>query len=272
MIPALHNLYNLLKTAPMKTADFCDRLQNTIGTDSGLGFGVGDDCGTTLELLKACGFPLGQEADNVFLSTTTTLWREQAFCFVDIETTGSKPEDSSIIEIGAAKYQGGEIVGKFESFVYASEIPEKITELTGIATQDIQDAPKSVKVLARFKEFLGDSVFVAHNVNFDYSFISHHMDAIGLYGLGNPRICTIDLARKSILSPRYSLGFLNTFLGINTPVLHRAYADALSALKVFEICLYALPFWVTSTQDLIDFSKGKSKKPAHIQSRNTFSI
>ncbi|PAF49462.1 DNA polymerase III subunit epsilon [Helicobacter sp. 12S02232-10] len=242
-------LYDRLKVAPINKEEFLNRLANIEGLYA--------DSETGLEILKSCGFPLRQEDENIILTTSKTKWKEQVFCFVDIETTGAKPDISSIIEIGALKYQGGQTIGKFESFVYAKEIPEKITELTGISAKTIQNAPKVSEVLRKFKEFLGESVFVAHNVNFDYGFISYHMDKIGLNQILNPKICTIDLARRTILSPRYSLGFLNLFLGINIPVSHRAYADALSASKVFEICLYSLPKRIISTQDLIDFSKGK---------------
>ncbi|PAF47767.1 DNA polymerase III subunit epsilon [Helicobacter sp. 12S02634-8] len=243
-------LYDRLKSSSLSKAEFLKHL--------GL-VGQCIDFESEIEVLKSCGFPLLEDKEHIFLETTKIKWQEQTFCFVDIETTGSKPQSGSIIEIGALKYRNGEMIGKFESFVYAKEIPEKITELTGICAKDICHAPNVRDVLRDFRVFLGDSVFVAHNVKFDYSFISHHMESIGLYPLLNPKLCTIDLARKTILSPRYSLGFLNTFLGINTSVSHRAYADALSALRVFEICLYTLPKAVKSTQDLIDFSKGKCK-------------
>ena len=102
---------------------------------------------------------------------------------------------------------------------------------------------------------MAQSVFVAHNVGFDYGFVSAAMEQAGLYKLLNPKLCTIDLARRTILAKRYSLQYLNEFLGINTPTSHRAYADALTALKVFEISLLSLPKSVRTTQDLIDFSK-----------------
>lgn len=215
------------------------------------------DVRINLELLKLKGFPLAEIDNQIVLSTTRTDWKQQCFCFVDIETTGSKPEFSSMIEIGALKYQNGKIIDKFESFVYTQEVPESIVELTGICANDIKDSPTSIEVLRDFRLFLDDSVFVAHNVNFDYDFISYHMSEAGFGEICNPRLCTIELAHRTILSPRYSLVFLNTFLGINTPVSHRAYADAFTALRVFEIALECLPKNVKTTQDLIDFSKKK---------------
>lgn len=242
-------LYARLKNSPMPKEDFLNHISNIAGL-----YGNVDE---ELEMLKSCGFPIIQENENIFLNTTKTKIEDQVFCFVDIETTGSKPKEYSIIEVGALKYQNGKIIDKFESFVCVEEIPEKITELTGISLSNVSDSPCLADVLRSFRIFLSDCVFVAHNVNFDYGFISYHMDAIGLGGLLNPKLCTIDLARKTILSPRYSLPFLNEFLGINTPVSHRAYADALTSLKVFEIALLCIPKWISNTQDLLDFSKGK---------------
>ncbi|PAF53779.1 DNA polymerase III subunit epsilon [Helicobacter sp. 13S00482-2] len=242
-------LYNKLRNSPISREDFLNYVSD-----------IASFCGDIeeeFEMLKACGFPLKKENENIVLSTTQTKLEDEIFCFVDIETTGSKPDQHSIIEIGALKYQNGTIIDKFESFVYVEEIPEKIIELTGISTQNVLKSPSLVDVLRDFRIFLSGCVFVAHNVSFDYGFISYQMDRIGLGEILNPKLCTIDLAHKTILSPRYSLPFLNEFLGINTPVSHRAYADALTSLKVFEISLFSIPEWINSTQDLLDFSKGK---------------
>ncbi len=187
-------------------------------------------------------------------------WQEGEFVFVDIETNGAKPQSSEIIEIGALRVKNGKILEKFESYVYAPCVPENITQLTGIRQQDLQNAPKSKEVLSAFREFLGNGIFVAHNVNFDFSFLDHHLRQNGLFGLLNPKLCTIDLAKKTILSKRYALSYLNEFLGINTAVSHRAYADALTSFRIFEIAVNMLPLRVKSVQDLLDFSKGRFKR------------
>ncbi len=210
------------------------------------------------EILKAKGFPIEKKDDLFILSTQFTEISNQKFCFVDIETTGAKPADSQVIEIGALIYQNGEIVESFEEFIHAPFIPEVITNLTQITTQMLQDSRKECEVLKDFKEFLGDSVFVAHNVGFDYGFLSYALEKNNLGELLNPKLCTIDLARRTILSKRYSLQYLNEFLGINTTIAHRAYADALTALEIFKISMLCLPRHIKTTQDLIEFSKSKS--------------
>lgn len=216
----------------------------------------------TLELLRAQGFPLESTQDSTYyLTTTTTPYTKQRFCFVDIETTGAKPKNSQIIEIGAIAYENGQITGRFEEFIYAESVPEIITEITGITSAMLRHARGVKEVLQDFRVFLGSDVFVAHNVGFDYSFVSHALESCSLGVLLNPRLCTIDLARQCILSKRYSLQYLNQSLGINTPTAHRAYADALTALEVFKISCHCLPRTIHTTQDLIDFSKKSLPKP-----------
>lgn len=219
-------------------------------------FGI-DDEDLVLELLKGCGFWVVEKEDVLELGTLHKDIQDSVFCFVDIETVGSKPKDSRVIEIGALKYYQGEIIDRFETLVYADFVPESIVELTGIDATMLVDAPEEKASLKRFREFLGDSVFVAHNVAFDYTFISERLQLYGEYPLLNPRLCTVELARKSILSLRYSLGYLNTFLGINIKEQHRAFSDVLACLEVFKIASLMLPKKVQKVQDLIEFSRGK---------------
>lgn len=245
--------------------DFGDRLESSLDftQDFAKDFGTRDfdnfdieEAYLQVELLRAQGLPLESSGDTYFLAHNELSWREQEFCFVDIETTGSKPQEHQIIEIGAIKWKNGKILGEFSELIHAYFVPETIVEITQITPKMLENARKEREVLRDFREFLAQGVFVAHNVGFDYGFVSVAMEQAGLYKLLNPKLCTIDLARRTILAKRYSLQYLNEFLGINTPTSHRAYADALTALKVFEISLLSLPKAVRTTQDLIDFSSG----------------
>jgi len=178
---------------------------------------------------------------------------EQIFCITDIETTGSV-NSGQIIEIGALKVQNGEIIDKFESFCKAEEIPEQITELTGITLADVENAPSVASVMEKFRLFLGKSVFVAHNVKFDYNFISQTLQNLGYGPLLNRRICTIELARRTIPAEKYGLDTLKEMFGIEN-AHHRALNDAISANEIFKISLSRLPWHVQTTEDLITFSK-----------------
>ncbi len=211
------------------------------------------------ELLKCYGLPLSENDEEVFLSTAKTAFKDEVFCVVDIETNGNSPIKNQIIEIGAIKYKNGEILERFESYVYADFIPESIIRLTKIQVADLEGAPSLKSVLHEFKEFLGSCVFVAHNVNFDFGFISKSLETIGDKELLNRKLCTVDLSRKTIDAPRHGLGYLKEFLEINEGEHHRAFSDAVSAAKVLDVCMKNLPSAVETTEDLIRFSK---KAPA----------
>jgi DNA polymerase-3 subunit epsilon len=210
--------------------------------------------------MKVLGLPLIELSNKkLALETTFTPIEKQKFCIVDIESNGSKPTNSQIIEIGAIMYEDGKIVDKFESYVKANEIPDNIVRLTGITLNDVKDAPSLKSVLEKFRLFLGDAVFMAHNVNFDYKFISHSMEEAGFGLLLNRKMCTIDLAKKTIEAERYGLGFLIKLFDIEVDH-HRAYSDAYAAMIVFQKSLENLPDFVITTEDLIKFSNPNPKK------------
>ena len=213
-----------------------------------------------LELLNFYGLPIEEDEKEVFLSTQKNCFKDEVYCIVDIETNGSSPVKNQIIEIGAVKYKNGEIVEKFESYVYADFIPESIVRLTNIEQSDLKDAPSLKKVLHDFKLFLGNTVFVAHNVKFDYGFISKSLVTVGVDELLNRKLCTVDLSRKTIEAERHGLSYLREHLDIDTGNHHRAYSDALSAAKVLDECFKNIPEHVKSTEELIKFSAGTTKK------------
>lgn len=214
-----------------------------------------DDEEQAYEYLLAQGLPLRLVDGNVTLATKETLIDEQLFCFVDIETNGSKPSISQIIEIAAIKMVGSSVVGSFEELVYCDAIPQSIQEITQIKPSDLVNARLERDVLRDFKEFLGDAVFVAHNVNFDFQFLSTSCNRHYLGRLANRRLCTIELAKRTLESERYGLRYLTQKLGFPDIGHHRAYSDAYNSLKIFQICLQNLPDSVTTTEELIEFSR-----------------
>ena len=211
------------------------------------------------ETLNFLGLPIEEQNDKVYLKTKKHSYKDEVYCIVDIETNGNSPIKNQIIEIGAIKIKNGEIIDRFESYIYADFVPPAITKLTQITAEDLKNAPSLKKVLYDFKLFLGDAVFVAHNVKFDYSFISTSMKVVGLEELLNRKFCTVDLSRKTIDAPRHGLGYLREFLNIDIGEHHRAYADAVSAGKVLQECFKNLPKEVITTEDLIKFSSTNKK-------------
>ena len=95
---------------------------------------------------------------------------------------------------------------------------------------------------------------------FDYSFLNASFDRFGLGHIGNPKLCTIELARRTFESERYGLAYLIDFLEIETATHHRAFSDAVCAAKVMEKSLETLPEYVKSADELLRFSVSSKKE------------
>ena len=141
------------------------------------------------------------------------------------------------------------------------------TKITGIEPTDLIGAPTRREALIGLRHFMENAVFVAHNANFDYTFLTASFNRFGLGDIGNPKLCTIDLARRTFESERYGLAYLIDFLEIETATHHRAYSDAVCAAKVMEKSLETLPEYVKSTDDLLRFSIS-SKKERRVKKEN----
>ncbi len=248
----MQKLFDNLTTAFRKNQGFLTRTQLKAFLNHS------DDIYSNLDtfvmILDSCGYPIETTPLGFKLKTFFYSYEEQKFCVIDIETNGSKPTKADVIEIGAVMVQNGEIVDHFDTFVYADEVPGYITKITGITYDDIQNAPSQKEALLMLRDFMGDAIFVAHNVKFDYSFLNTLYNKYGLGSIGNQRFCTIDLARRSFESPRYGLAYLNETLGIEAANHHRAYSDALSAYIVMKKSFETLPDYVKSGDDVVKFS------------------
>lgn len=257
----LTSLVTKLKKEPIIFEDFLDLISNNEEK-------FFDNPELEFELYLSNGLPLEIYNNEIFLKTSKTNLDEQTFCIVDIETNGGHVNKGhQIIEIGAVKYRGGEIIDKYESLVYAKHIPKYIQEVTNINPKMLTNAPVVKKVLEEFKLFLQDDVFVAHDIKFDYNFISNSLEKYDLGKLQNRKLCTIDLARRTIKAQRYGLGYLKEFLEINISDHHRAYSDALSTTYILEKSFKCLENSVKTTEDLIDFSKNAKQLMPKIQTK-----
>lgn len=149
------------------------------------------------------------------------------YAVVDIETTGGYAAAHGITEIAIHIHNGEEVIDSFETLINPHQpIPIHIQALTGITNEMVADAPDFREVADHIYELLYDKIFVAHNVNFDYSFVKHHLEACG-YQLQVKKLCTVRLSRKVFPGfASYSLGRLCNALNISITNRHRAGGDA----------------------------------------------
>jgi DNA polymerase-3 subunit epsilon len=160
------------------------------------------------------------------------------YAIVDIETTGGFPQQHGITEIAIVLHNGTEIEGKYETLVNPHQpIPPFVANMTGISDAMVSVAPSFHEVAPKIYNLLKDRVFVAHNVNFDFSFVKYHLQQAG-FQLQSHKLCTIRLSRKVFPGYRkYGLGHLCRELGINIENRHRAGGDAMATTKVLDLVL-----------------------------------
>jgi len=214
------------------------------------------------QVLMAQGMPLIKHDGRFMFRTAITKIEQEIFCIVDIETNGSKLGVDQIIEIGAIKFQNGKIIDTFSSLIHTDKMTKTITNVTGITLDMLKDAPKLKPVMYKFKEFLGQTLFVAHDVKFDYGFISYTLDKLGLEPIRNRKLCTIDLAERTIPSKRYGLGYLNQTLKLNPEANHhRALDDAKMTTNLLKMLIEKKDVNVETVEGLIRFSKQAPRIP-----------
>lgn len=163
-----------------------------------------------------------------------------SFVVFDIETTGFSSHQDRIIEIGAVKIENGHVIDSFNELINPEmRIPYKITELTGISNDMVKGCKTIEDVLPRFLDFVGSSVVVAHNAEFDTGFIKSKCRNLGLQ-FKNGIIDTLPLAR--FLFPqlkKHKLNVICEHLKISLENHHRAVDDAKATgdilLKSFDM-------------------------------------
>lgn len=160
------------------------------------------------------------------------------YAIVDIETTGGHATANGITEIAIILHNGRQIEDKFQTMVNPGvPIPRYISALTGITNEMVLSAPRFHQIAESIHNLLTGRVFVAHNVNFDYSFIKHHLSEAG-FELQAKKLCTVRMSRKVFPGfGSYSLGNLCRELNVSISDRHRALGDAQATARVFELIL-----------------------------------
>lgn len=174
------------------------------------------------------------------------------YSIIDIETTGGHASGNRIIEIAIFNFDGENIVDTYQTLINPERrIPPFISSLTGITDEMVADAPVFRDVAKEIISFTCESIFVAHNVNFDYTFVKKELAAIEI-PFNRPKLCTVRLSRKIFPGlPSYSLGNLCGSLSIDIKDRHRATGDAAATTQLLHKLL------LNDTENFI----GKSLKP-----------
>lgn len=157
------------------------------------------------------------------------------YSVVDIETTGNGYKGQKITEISIFIFDGEKIIDEFTSLVNPEQkIPHFITNLTGITEAMVRTAPKFYEIAKKIAQITKDTIFVAHNVNFDYNIIRDEFKSLG-FDFKRKKLCTVRLSRKIIPGlASYSLGNICSTEGIDIAARHRAKGDAEATVELFR--------------------------------------
>lgn len=185
------------------------------------------------------------------------------YAIVDIETTGGHANANGITEIAIAIHDGEKVLHFYETLINPqTPIPYFIQRLTGINDTMVANAPVFTEVAGQIHELLRDKIFVAHNVNFDYSFVKHHLEKAG-FDWNVKKLCTVRLARKILPGMNsYSLGKLCHQLQINHPNRHRAGGDTMATSSLFSLLVKS-----DAKGEIMKMLKGRNREqylPPHL--------
>ena len=188
----------------------------------------------TIKILYGCeGYYINDVDDHVAVHGLSDASLDDEYVAFDIETTGLYARRDKIIEIGAVRMKNGQEIERFQAFVDPGcRLEKRTTELTGITDDMLRGAEKIESVLPRFMEFVGDSVLVAHNADFDTAFIRHECDRLGIcYGVTSVDTLTVS---QNILpkQPKYTLDAVAKYFELEDFNHHRAGDDALICGKI----------------------------------------
>ncbi len=193
--------------------------------------------------------------------------KQKRYAIIDIETTGGLSKRDRITEIGIVIHDGKEITNTYETLINPERsIPSNITRITGITDDMVIGAPKFYEVAKKIVEMTEDTIFVAHNVRFDYGFIKNEFEHLG-YTFSKKQLCTVRLSKKVFPGLKsYSLGSLIRHFGIAVSSRHRALEDARATAIIFDKMLKLqvgqenINLFINKGLDLTKLPEGISKE------------
>ncbi|EOI01760.1 exonuclease, DNA polymerase III, epsilon subunit [Enterococcus moraviensis ATCC BAA-383] len=187
--------------------------------------------------------------------------KKQIYAVVDLETTGTDPTVDRIIQFGCVLIQDGVIISRFATDINPNQaISKQIQQLTGISNARVQKAPYFEDVALTIYNLLADTVFVAHNIYFDYSFLMQELMRCGTPKLKIPGIDTVELAQIFLPTEKsFRLGDLSESLGLIHDNPHQADSDAqvtAELLLLIEAKMRRLPLITMETIDQLSQQTG----------------
>ena len=158
--------------------------------------------------------------------------KEVNFVAIDVETTGLSPVYNELIEISAIKYEKAKKKDTFSTLIRPKkEISDTITNITGITNEMVKNAPNIEQVMPKLIDFIGEYPIVAHNANFDYSFLQNNSQKSFSK---NKVIDTVAISRKMLPSlPNHKLNTVSKYIGIEEDGFHRAEFDCECCAKIY---------------------------------------
>lgn len=158
--------------------------------------------------------------------------KEANFVAIDVETTGLSPVYNELIEISAIKYEKAKKKDTFSTLIKPKkEISDTITNITGITNGMVKNAPNIEQVMPKLIDFIGEYPIVAHNANFDYSFLQNNSQKSFSK---NKVIDTVAISRKMLPSlPNHKLNTVSKYIGIEEDGFHRAEFDCECCAKIY---------------------------------------
>ncbi|MBO6218293.1 MAG: 3'-5' exonuclease [Treponema sp.] len=176
---------------------------------------------------------------NDFRRMNRLLQNGAVFCALDTETTGLKPAEERIIEIGAVKFDKNGELGRFSTLVNPRVlIPHFCQELTGITNKMVFGQKEFKEIADDLLSFLDESIIIAHNAQFDLRFVNAELERINHDSLLNKAIDTLRFSRWAYPdNEHWTLQFLAEQLKIEVKAAHRAEDDARVCMELFLHCI-----------------------------------
>lgn len=188
---------------------------------------------------------------------------DTTFVVLDLETTGLRPGEDRITEVGAVKVRGGDVRGEFQTLVHPGRsVPSAVVAVTGITDAMLTHAPPIGGVLVALLEFLRGAVLVAHNARFDVGFLDAELARSGRPRLANDVVDTARLARRLVRDEvrDLRLATLSNHFRARTRPSHRALQDARATVDVLHGLLErAGSIGATTVEDLLDLQSSRSE-------------